>query len=85
MGGLPLGFVFAFIGTPCIGPIIGSAPALAATNGSATHGAALLSVYSAGIAVPASPSRLGLTESCTGSDGCGRGACRSSRRRADCC
>jgi cytochrome c-type biogenesis protein len=43
---------FAFGWTPCVGPILGSVLALAATEGGVTHGIELLFVYSLGIGVP---------------------------------
>lgn len=46
------GAAFAFGWTPCIGPVLGSVLALAATRGNATQGALLLAVYSLGLAVP---------------------------------
>jgi cytochrome c-type biogenesis protein len=46
------GAAFAFGWTPCIGPVLGSVLALAATQDGAAHGALLLAVYSAGLAVP---------------------------------
>ena len=56
----PLGFVgSAFVGitfgaawTPCIGPILGAILTLAAAQASVGHGAALLTAYSIGLAVP---------------------------------
>ncbi len=46
------GAAFAFGWTPCIGPVLGSVLALAATRGEALHGASLLAVYSLGLGVP---------------------------------
>ena len=46
------GAAFAFGWTPCIGPVLGSVLALAATRGNAAHGALLLGTYSLGLAVP---------------------------------
>jgi len=46
------GAAFAFGWTPCIGPVLGSVLALAATRGEAFHGASLLAVYSLGLGVP---------------------------------
>jgi cytochrome c-type biogenesis protein len=56
----PLGYVgSAFVGvtfgaawTPCIGPILGAILTLAAAQASVGHGAALLTAYSAGLALP---------------------------------
>ncbi len=46
------GAAFGFGWTPCIGPVLGSVLALAATRGDASQGASLLAVYSAGLGVP---------------------------------
>ena len=46
------GVAFAFGWTPCIGPILGSVLAIAATQGNALHGASLLAVYSLGLGLP---------------------------------
>lgn len=46
------GFAFAFGWTPCIGPVLGSVLAIAATDGGVIRGGALLATYSAGLAVP---------------------------------
>jgi cytochrome c-type biogenesis protein len=46
------GAAFAIAWTPCIGPTLSAILGLAATSGSAAHGAALLAVYSAGLAIP---------------------------------
>lgn len=46
------GAAFGFGWTPCIGPILGSVLAVAATEGDAAHGATLLAVYSAGLGLP---------------------------------
>ena len=56
----PLGYIgSAFVGitfgaawTPCIGPILGAILTLAAAQASVGHGAALLTAYSAGLALP---------------------------------
>ncbi len=47
-----LGSAFAFGWTPCVGPILGSILLLASTSTSALQGALLLTVFSAGLAVP---------------------------------
>lgn len=52
VGALPLGMAFAVGWTPCIGPILASILAVAATSGSAAWGATLLFVYSLGLGVP---------------------------------
>ena len=46
------GAAFAFGWTPCIGPVLGSVLAIAATQDGALRGAALLATYSAGLAIP---------------------------------
>jgi cytochrome c-type biogenesis protein len=51
-GAYVMGLAFAFGWTPCIGPILGSILALAAQEGTVTHGASLLAVYSLGLGVP---------------------------------
>src|SRR5215472_5764509 len=47
-----VGAAFGFGWTPCVGPVLGSVLAVAATRGRATEGAALLAAYSAGLGVP---------------------------------
>lgn len=47
-----LGVIFAAAWTPCIGPILGSILALAATSSSGISGAILLFIYSLGISLP---------------------------------
>lgn len=49
---LVMGMAFAAGWTPCVGPILGSILALAATGGNAAYGAALLLVYSVGLGLP---------------------------------
>lgn len=51
-GPIVVGAAFAVAWTPCIGPTLGAILGLASTSGSAAHGAALLAVYSAGLAIP---------------------------------
>jgi cytochrome c-type biogenesis protein len=46
------GAAFAFGWTPCIGPVLGSVLAIAATQDGVLRGGALLATYSAGLAVP---------------------------------
>jgi cytochrome c-type biogenesis protein len=46
------GAAFAFGWTPCIGPVLGSVLAIAATQNGVARGGLLLAVYSAGLAVP---------------------------------
>ena len=52
LGAFVVGFAFAFGWTPCIGPILATILALAASQDSVAKGTALLAVYSAGLAVP---------------------------------
>lgn len=47
-----LGVAFALGWSPCIGPVLGSVLALAATRGHAAAGSSLLAVYALGLAVP---------------------------------
>jgi cytochrome c-type biogenesis protein len=46
------GVAFGFGWTPCIGPVLGSVLAVAATRGQESRGALLLGVYAAGLGVP---------------------------------
>jgi cytochrome c-type biogenesis protein len=46
------GAAFGFGWTPCIGPVLTSVLAIAATSGRATTGAALLGVYTLGLGLP---------------------------------
>lgn len=46
------GAAFGFGWTPCIGPVLSSVLAIAATQGEASQGALLLAAYSAGLGVP---------------------------------
>ena len=55
-----LGFAFAFGWTPCIGPILTSVLALAAASDSVRRGVLLLTVYSAGLAIPFLLTALGI-------------------------
>ena len=51
-GPIIAGAAFAIAWTPCIGPTLGAILGAAAVSGSAGHGAFLLAVYSAGLAIP---------------------------------
>jgi cytochrome c-type biogenesis protein len=51
-GPIVAGAAFAIAWTPCIGPTLGAILSAAAVSGSAGHGAFLLAVYSAGLAIP---------------------------------
>src|SRR3954453_12742011 len=51
-GPLVAGAAFAIAWTPCIGPTLGAILTAASISGSAAHGALLLAVYSAGLAIP---------------------------------
>ena len=46
------GFAFGFGWTPCVGPVLGTVLALAATQSAAPTAAGLLALYSAGLAIP---------------------------------
>ena len=52
VSGFLLGFAFAFGWTPCIGPILTTVLALAATKDTIGQGILLLACYSAGLAIP---------------------------------
>ncbi len=51
-GPVVAGMAFAIAWTPCIGPTLGAILSAAAVSGSGAHGAFLLAVYSAGLAIP---------------------------------
>ena len=51
-GPLALGVAFAFCWTPCIGPVLASVLAYAASRGTLRDGVVLLFVYALGLAVP---------------------------------
>jgi cytochrome c-type biogenesis protein len=51
-GPIVAGAAFAIAWSPCIGPTLGAILSVAAASGSAAHGALLLAVYSAGLAIP---------------------------------
>lgn len=51
-GPLALGVAFAFCWTPCIGPVLASVLAYAASRGTLSDGVALLFVYALGLATP---------------------------------
>ncbi len=53
------GIAFGFGWTPCIGPVLGSVLAVAATSGHEAEGAMLLAAYSAGLGVPFLAAGLG--------------------------
>jgi len=52
LSGFMMGFAFAFGWTPCIGPILASVLAVAATRDTVGEGVFLLACYSAGLAIP---------------------------------
>jgi len=52
VSGFLLGFAFALGWTPCIGPILTTVLAIAATRESVREGVLLLTLYSAGLAIP---------------------------------
>ncbi len=51
-GPIVAGAAFAIAWTPCIGPTLGAILGAAAASSTAAHGAVLLAVYSAGLAIP---------------------------------
>ena len=51
-GPMVAGAAFALAWTPCIGPTLGAILTLAGTTGSASEGALMLAVYSAGLGIP---------------------------------
>jgi cytochrome c-type biogenesis protein len=58
--GFLLGFAFAFGWTPCIGPILATVLALAATSETVARGVLLLAAYSARLAIPFLLTALGI-------------------------
>jgi cytochrome c-type biogenesis protein len=52
LGAFAIGLAFAFGWTPCIGPVLGTILAVAASEDQVGYGASLLAVYSLGIGVP---------------------------------
>jgi cytochrome c-type biogenesis protein len=58
--GFLMGFAFAFGWTPCIGPILASVLAVAATKDTVGEGIFLLACYSAGLAIPFLITALGI-------------------------
>ncbi len=61
VSGFLMGFAFAFGWTPCIGPILAAVLTLAATRESIWQGIFLLSLYSAGLAIPFFITALGMS------------------------
>jgi cytochrome c-type biogenesis protein len=59
-GAFVVGFAFAFGWTPCIGPILATVLALAASQENVGKGIGLLAVYSLGLAVPFILTSLGI-------------------------
>ena len=59
---LAIGSAFAFGWTPCVGPVLGAVLALASTSTTAIQGGLLLSVFSAGLAIPFLLVALGLSK-----------------------
>ena len=57
-----VGAAFGFGWTPCIGPVLGSILALAATESSIGKGILLLSFYSLGLAIPFVLSGYGISK-----------------------
>lgn len=52
LGAYVIGLAFAFGWTPCVGPVLATILFIAGGEGSASHGASLLGVYSLGIGIP---------------------------------
>ena len=61
-GPILIGMAFGFGWTPCIGPVLGSILALAATESSIGKGILLLSFYSLGLAIPFVLSGYGISK-----------------------
>jgi cytochrome c-type biogenesis protein len=62
VSGFLLGFAFAFGWTPCIGPILTTVLAYAATQQNIARGVFLLAIYSAGLAIPFLLTALGISQ-----------------------
>ncbi|HIB54262.1 MAG TPA: cytochrome c biogenesis protein CcdA [Nitrospirales bacterium] len=60
VGSVLIGMVFGAAWTPCVGPILGSILALAATSDSMMAGVQLLGVYSLGLGIPLFVTALGV-------------------------
>ncbi|MBI4278365.1 MAG: sulfite exporter TauE/SafE family protein [Armatimonadetes bacterium] len=61
LGALPAGMAFGFAWTPCVGPVLTAVLTLAAAEGMAARGAALLLAYAMGLGVPFLATALLLT------------------------
>lgn len=62
ISGFLMGFAFAFGWTPCIGPILAGVLLVAATRETVMEGVFLLTVYSAGLAIPFLLTALGISQ-----------------------
>ena len=60
IGAYAVGLAFAFGWTPCIGPVLATILAVAASEESSAKGAVLLAVYSAGLGIPFLLAALGV-------------------------
>jgi cytochrome c-type biogenesis protein len=60
IGAYAVGLAFAFGWTPCIGPVLATILAVAASEESSAKGAALLALYSAGLGIPFLLAALGV-------------------------
>jgi len=67
-GPIVAGAAFSIAWTPCVGPALGGILSLAAIDGEALHGAFLLAVYSAGLAIPFLLTALAFSKATTAFD-----------------
>ncbi len=67
-GPIVAGAAFSIAWTPCMGPALGGILSLAGISGEALHGAFLLAVYSAGLAIPFLATALAFSRATTAFD-----------------